>query len=154
MNGQPHGTVGGALYRMRHACRQEEIIAGRERPGLSGDSDDGFACNEYHPFVVRLNVFTRSDGRRTDDSFNDKVLMSEERIEALSFLRRLYIGEEVVGWHTSTRLALNGTATRRVAVRRRGNKPGLVILTICGIVLPFPKLVNGISISVCPEGHC
>lgn len=105
MNGQPQCTLGGALYRMWHPCRQEQVIAGRERHGLSGDVKDSFAFDEYNPFIVRLNVLTRSDGRRTDDALNDKVLVAEERIEALSLMRRLCIREEVMSSHVSAPLA-------------------------------------------------
>ena len=113
MQGQPHGTVGGALHRVRHSCRQKQVIAGCEYDRLSGDVQDSFAFDEYHPFIVRLNVLTGSNGRITDDSLNDKVLVAEERIEALSFMGRLCISEEVVNSHASTLLTPNVQGDRR-----------------------------------------
>ena len=110
MNGQPQCAVGGALHRVRHVGRQKQVIAGCEYNRLSGDLKDGFAFDKYHPFIVRLNVLTGSNGRRTDDSLNDKVLVAEERIEALSFMGRLCIGKEVVSSHASTLLAANARA--------------------------------------------
>ncbi len=62
MNSQPHGTLRGALHRVRYACRQEQIIAGFECNGLSGDLKDSFAFDEDNPFILRLNVLTGSDG--------------------------------------------------------------------------------------------
>jgi hypothetical protein len=105
MNGQPHGAVGGALHRMRDACRQEQIVAGRECHRLSADLQDSFAFEEYDPFIMRLNVLTGCDGRRTDDALNDKVPVAEERIEALSLMRGLCIGKEILNLHASTLLA-------------------------------------------------
>ena len=102
------------------------MIAGCECNRLPGDLKDGLAFDEYHPFVVRLNVLTGSDGRRADDSPNDKVLVAEERIEALSFIGRLCIGEEIVGSHASTQLTSNGAAgqRRRAASLPYRSRPG------------------------------
>lgn len=86
---------------MRDTGRQEQVIAGCECERLVGDAKGGFTLDEEYPFILRLNVLTGRDDRRADDSLNDQVLMTEERIEALSLIRRLCVGKEVVNSHTS-----------------------------------------------------
>lgn len=101
MNGQPQCTLGGAFQRVRHTSRQKYIIAGLKSNDLSTDVEDRFTLHEENPFILRLDVLAGCDGRRADDALHNEVVVAEERIEALSFSRRLCIGEEVVVSHPS-----------------------------------------------------
>ncbi len=95
MDREPNCPRRYVLNLVRYAGWQEDVFAGIKRGCLSCCLQRGFAPDYQNPFVLRLYIFARGDFRRAYDAFNDKISVSQDRIEAFALARRLSIVEYI-----------------------------------------------------------
>lgn len=86
---------------MRNAGRQKYMIPFLEGMQLSFHPEIRLPSHQQHPFILGLNIFMRRDGGRTDDSLDKEILVIQDRVEALAFLRGCGIVEEIGSFHGS-----------------------------------------------------
>jgi len=104
MHCQPNCSLRNTLHRMRHASRQEEVVTGFERHCFVGDFKNCITLQKHNPFILLLYILAGSNGSRTQDSFNNEVLVTQDGLEAFALYRRCSICIQISDSHFSTPL--------------------------------------------------
>ena len=88
VHGQPQSAFRYTANGVRDASTQQQIVAGLELERPASDFEDGVALKKNDPFILGLHILARSNGRRTYNSLDNEILVSNQCLGALTRRRR------------------------------------------------------------------